>query len=98
MCAGAPREPGLVDAGAAARAGPWAGPPAPGAGRRRAGQAGPRPWARDLAAIGRRPDADALALEIDPFARKPGVEFDYSAPADESSPFAALQKLRDRGA
>ncbi len=39
-----------------------------------------------------------LALEIDPFARKPGAEFDYAPPADESSPFAALQKLKDRGA
>jgi uncharacterized metal-binding protein YceD (DUF177 family) len=39
-----------------------------------------------------------LALEIDPFARKPGVEFDYTPPGEESSPFAALQKLKDRGA
>jgi uncharacterized metal-binding protein YceD (DUF177 family) len=38
-----------------------------------------------------------LALEIDPFARKPGAEFDYAPPVDETSPFAALQKLRDRG-
>ena len=41
--------------------------------------------------------AEHLALEIDPFARKPGVEFEYAAPADESSPFAALQKLKDQG-
>lgn len=37
-----------------------------------------------------------LALEIDPFARKPGAEFEYQPPADETSPFAALQKLKDR--
>lgn len=37
-----------------------------------------------------------LALEIDPFPRRPGVEFDYSPPAEESSPFAALKKLKDR--
>jgi uncharacterized metal-binding protein YceD (DUF177 family) len=37
-----------------------------------------------------------LALEIDPFARKPGAEFDYAPPAEETSPFAALQKLKDR--
>jgi uncharacterized metal-binding protein YceD (DUF177 family) len=36
-----------------------------------------------------------LALEIDPFARKPGVEFDYTAPDDGESPFAALKKLRE---
>ena len=37
-----------------------------------------------------------LALEIDPFARKPGVEFDYAPPDEETSPFAVLQKLKDR--
>ncbi len=37
-----------------------------------------------------------LALEIDPFARKPGAEFDYAPPAEETSPFAVLQKLKDR--
>lgn len=37
-----------------------------------------------------------LALEIDPFARKPGAEFEYAPPADETSPFAVLQKLKDR--
>jgi uncharacterized metal-binding protein YceD (DUF177 family) len=36
-----------------------------------------------------------LALEIDPFPRKPGVEFDYSPPAEVESPFAALAKLKD---
>jgi uncharacterized metal-binding protein YceD (DUF177 family) len=41
--------------------------------------------------------AEHLALEIDPFARKPGAEFDYAPPAEETSPFAALQKLKDRG-
>ena len=41
--------------------------------------------------------AEHLALEIDPFARKPGAEFEYAAPAEEASPFAALQKLKDRG-
>jgi uncharacterized metal-binding protein YceD (DUF177 family) len=34
-----------------------------------------------------------LALEIDPFPRKPGVTFDYEAPETETSPFAALKKL-----
>lgn len=36
-----------------------------------------------------------LALEIDPFPRKPGATFDYEAPKDESSPFAALKKLTE---
>jgi len=36
-----------------------------------------------------------LALDIDPFPRKPGAEFDYSPPADTDSPFAALAKLKD---
>jgi len=35
-----------------------------------------------------------LALEIDPFPRKPEATFDYQAPADETSPFAALAKLK----
>jgi hypothetical protein len=35
-----------------------------------------------------------LALEIDPFARKPGAEFDYSPPDEPESPFAALKKLQ----
>ena len=36
-----------------------------------------------------------LALGIDPFPRKPGVEFDYQPPQDEVSPFAVLKKLKD---
>ena len=36
-----------------------------------------------------------LALEIDPFPRKPGAEFDYQAEAVETSPFAALKKLTE---
>ena len=36
-----------------------------------------------------------LALEIDPFARKPGVEFDYTPPDEEESPFAILKKLQE---
>lgn len=36
-----------------------------------------------------------LALEIDPFPRKPGETFDYAPPEPESSPFAALKKLRE---
>jgi hypothetical protein len=35
-----------------------------------------------------------LALEIDPFPRKPGETFDYAPPESESSPFAALKKLQ----
>ncbi len=38
-----------------------------------------------------------LALEIDPFPRKPGVEFEFSPPAEEESPFAVLKKLKDSG-
>ena len=38
-----------------------------------------------------------LALEVDPFARKPGAEFDYAPPTAEISPFAALKILKDRG-
>ncbi len=37
-----------------------------------------------------------LALEIDPFARKPGAEFEFAQPAEEDSPFAVLKKLKDR--
>lgn len=37
-----------------------------------------------------------LALEIDPFARKPGVEFEYAPPPEPESPFAVLQKLKDQ--
>jgi hypothetical protein len=36
-----------------------------------------------------------LALELDPFPRKPGVAFDYAPPAGDASPFAVLQKLKD---
>lgn len=36
-----------------------------------------------------------LALEIDPFPRKPGAEFDYQAPETETSPFAGLKKLTE---
>ena len=36
-----------------------------------------------------------LALEIDPFPRKPGAEFDYTPPADEESPFAVLKNLKE---
>ena len=36
-----------------------------------------------------------LALELDPFPRKPGVEFDYKPTEEETSPFAALKKLTE---
>ena len=36
-----------------------------------------------------------LALELDPFPRKPGATFEFEAPTTEMSPFAALQALRD---
>jgi uncharacterized metal-binding protein YceD (DUF177 family) len=36
-----------------------------------------------------------LALEIDPFPRKPGVEFAYAEQDREESPFAVLRKLKD---
>jgi uncharacterized metal-binding protein YceD (DUF177 family) len=39
-----------------------------------------------------------LALEIDPFARKPGAEFEFAQPTEEESPFAVLKKLKDREA
>jgi uncharacterized metal-binding protein YceD (DUF177 family) len=35
-----------------------------------------------------------LALEIDPFPRKPGAAFDYQPPAPEDSPFAVLKALK----
>lgn len=39
--------------------------------------------------------AEFLALGLDPYPRKPGVDFDYRDPSDEKdSPFAALNKLR----
>ncbi len=41
--------------------------------------------------------AEFLALGLDPYPRKPGVDFDYRDPADEKdSPFAALNKLKGR--
>ena len=36
-----------------------------------------------------------LALEIDPFPRKPGAEFEYQPDAVEESPFAVLKRLKD---
>lgn len=39
-----------------------------------------------------------LALEIDPFPRKPGVAFDYEPEAREESPFAILRGLKDKDA
>jgi uncharacterized metal-binding protein YceD (DUF177 family) len=35
-----------------------------------------------------------LALELDPFPRAPGVEFEAPEPETPASPFAALQKLK----
>ena len=35
-----------------------------------------------------------LALEIDPFPRKPGAEFEFAPPPAEESPFAVLKKLK----
>jgi uncharacterized metal-binding protein YceD (DUF177 family) len=40
--------------------------------------------------------AEHLALEIDPFPRKPGAAFEFAAPAEEESPFAVLKKLKDQ--
>lgn len=37
-----------------------------------------------------------LALEIDPFPRKPGATFDYQNPKGDDSPFAVLKGLKDR--
>jgi len=34
-----------------------------------------------------------LALELDPFPRKPGATFQYDAPSEEISPFAVLKVL-----
>ena len=39
-----------------------------------------------------------LALDIDPFPRKPGAEFDYQPDVAEESPFAVLKRLKDDGA
>lgn len=38
-----------------------------------------------------------LALEIDPFPRKPGAEFEYTPDAPEESPFAVLKRLKGEG-
>ncbi|HEX4179788.1 MAG TPA: DUF177 domain-containing protein [Caulobacteraceae bacterium] len=38
-----------------------------------------------------------LALEIDPFPRRPGAVFEPPAPTSETSPFAALKALKPRG-
>ena len=38
-----------------------------------------------------------LALEVDPFPRKPGVEFEPPPPEGPVSPFAALLKLKPQG-
>jgi uncharacterized metal-binding protein YceD (DUF177 family) len=35
-----------------------------------------------------------LALTVDPFPRKPGVEFDYSPDPEVESPFAVLKRLK----
>ncbi len=41
--------------------------------------------------------AEFLALGLDPYPRKPGVDFAYKDPADEKdSPFAALGKLKQQ--
>jgi uncharacterized metal-binding protein YceD (DUF177 family) len=36
-----------------------------------------------------------LALELDPFPRKPGVSFDYEPPETDGSPFAVLKNLKE---
>ena len=38
-----------------------------------------------------------FALEIDPFPRRPGAEFEFTPPAEDESPFAVLKKLQDPG-
>jgi uncharacterized metal-binding protein YceD (DUF177 family) len=38
-----------------------------------------------------------LALEIDPFPRKPGAEFEYAPDAPVESPFAVLKRLKGEG-
>jgi hypothetical protein len=38
--------------------------------------------------------AEHLALELDPFPRKPGAEFAYEPPSKEESPFAVLRNLK----
>jgi uncharacterized metal-binding protein YceD (DUF177 family) len=39
---------------------------------------------------------EQLALEIDPFPRKPGATFEFVPPAEEESPFAVLKQLKDK--
>ena len=39
---------------------------------------------------------ELLALEIDPFPRKPGAVFDYAPPEPEPSPFDVLKRLKDQ--
>lgn len=41
---------------------------------------------------------EQLVLDLDPFPRKPGVEFDYKPAVTEESPFAVLKRLKDDGA
>jgi uncharacterized metal-binding protein YceD (DUF177 family) len=41
--------------------------------------------------------AEYLALEIDPFPRKPGAVFDYAPSTEVDGPFAGLRKLKDLG-
>lgn len=36
-----------------------------------------------------------LAVEIDPFPRRPGETFEYTPPQDDDSPFAVLKRLKD---
>lgn len=38
---------------------------------------------------------EQLALEIDPFPRKPGAVFEYENPKGDDSPFAVLKGLKD---
>lgn len=45
----------------------------------------------DMAAV----VTEHLALELNPFPRKPGATFDYQAPEGETSPFAALKALKN---
>ncbi|HEY9218261.1 MAG TPA: DUF177 domain-containing protein, partial [Phenylobacterium sp.] len=39
---------------------------------------------------------EALALEIDPFPRKPGAAFEFENAKQDDSPFAVLKQLKDR--
>jgi hypothetical protein len=42
--------------------------------------------------------AEFLALGLDPYPRKPGVDFSYKEDGDEAdTPFAALRRLRKDG-